>query len=117
MKFVNATPHTLNMFDTFNPATDRVEDYDLHPCGDVVRVTETLVGGPGSAGIVDLALGDVVGWPEDIGPDDYVVVSRPALMAMLAAGDPRCSRTVVVGKMHRDGEGRIVGASGWAMFQ
>lgn len=95
MPYVNLTPHVLNMLD----------HGDIPPSGTIARVVEHHDG--------DIVrLGGVVGLP-DPQPGVRYVVARPLAVAMALSGAAR-EDVWVVKEMVRDGEGRIVGARGFA---
>ena len=85
MKFVNLTPHTLNVLDEGGNVI-----LSLPPSGEVARVDSrrTLVGYLGPVPVFKTEYGDVVGLP-DPQPDTVFVVSTLVLTALASKGVTR----------------------------
>lgn len=108
MKFVNLTPHALNIVDA-----DGNTILSVAPSGTVARVTtqQTVVGNIAGIDIVRTVFGDIDGLPAPQ-PDTVYVVSTLVLQALKDAG---VSRNDVVApdtspqSAVRNADGQIVG--------
>jgi len=99
VRYVNLTPHVLNMVDVG----------DIEPSGLVARIEEIRTVEDGATTI---SLGGVSGLPAPL-PGIVFVVARPLAVAMALAGQSRPD-VVVVDRLVRNDEGVIVGAEGFA---
>ena len=112
MKFVNLTPHAINVLDEGGNVI-----LSLPPSGEVARVDSrrTLVGRLGPVPVFKTVFGDVVGLP-DPRPDTVFVVSTLVLSALASKGVTRddivAPDTSPQGAV-RDAEGRIIGVRGF----
>lgn len=96
MKFINLTPHVLNM----------VDHGDIEPSGSVARFQEYL----NKDG--DITIGGITGLPARMSGVGYVV-SRPLAVALAMSGVKR-DDVYVVRELLRNEHGHITGARGFA---
>ena len=112
MKFINLTPHAINVFDDGGNII-----LSLPPSGEVARVASNreLVGHLGPVPVFKTVFGDVVGLP-DPRPDTVFVVSTLVLSALAQKGVTRddvvAPDTSPQGAV-RDDAGRIIGVRGF----
>lgn len=106
MKFINLTPHELNLL------TDEVE-IKIAPEGVVARAEEkqTLVDTIDGVPVYQITYGEVVDLPEPVEGVAYIVSSITA-QAVVGRNDIYVPAAAV-----RDGAGRIVGCKGLAKIE
>jgi len=110
MKFVNLTPHQINIYRGETPYIS------VPPSGTVARLTESTSGGLLIETIetILVSLGKVDGLPNPV-EDTIYIVSMPLLMGMKAAGINRQDCMYPFGQV-RDDQGRIVGCRSLAVI-
>ena len=104
-KFVNLTPHTLNII-----AADG-STVEVPPSGNVARVslTSTVVDTINGINVTKPIWGDVIGLP-DAQDGTIFIVSR-----MVKDRVCSCADVLVPGAPVRDSEGKIIGANGLSL--
>ena len=106
IKFINCTPHEINLY---NPDT---EQYDaIEPSGLVPRVEQHIktIGRIGDYTLTENTYGEVVDLPESQ-PNTYYIVSQLTKQAA-----PYRKDLVAVNETVRDDKGRIIGAKSLTM--
>jgi hypothetical protein len=103
MRFINLTPHTLNVVDSDDQAVT-----DIDPSGDVARVdvSRTQVDTVDGVPVYDSTFGDVTGLPDPADDTLYVVSGK-----VLSAVDR--DDVVAPGDLVRDSDGNIIGCRGF----
>ena len=118
MAYLNLTPHSIEVYTEndfeglkqTNPTTwvaDSVyteQPVAVFPSAGVARISTTTVelpNGPGDIPMVSTSYGDATGIPEDVGPDDVLIVSLPMLSMAQASGHPLAGQMVASYKVVR----------------
>lgn len=114
MKILNYTPHAVTVFDGHDPVATFAPVGLARVQSESVTLSELDFGGPETIPLKKVVFGEIEGLPEEIGADDYFIVSAITAQAAVKNGYKYADRLLVVNEAVRNADGQIIGCRSFA---